>query len=131
MQCLPPNVISTVAEETSKFAMKEPTFETKKETKQKEAWIPQLSDEWRPIPSAKIIIIIKYVLLRMALRFSFSDTMMEGPTQPKKKSSSPESLHVAFSLLGVGLRFAQISKLETGKRVLDSNSDDLLFERSL
>ncbi|GFV32064.1 hypothetical protein TNCV_1452771 [Trichonephila clavipes] len=27
MQCLPPNVISTVAEETSKFAMKEPTFE--------------------------------------------------------------------------------------------------------
>ncbi|GFU34911.1 hypothetical protein TNCV_2992141 [Trichonephila clavipes] len=29
----------------------------------------------------------------MALRFSYSDTMMERPTLPKKKSSSPESLH--------------------------------------
>ncbi|GFV15838.1 putative LOC100569746 [Trichonephila clavipes] len=30
MQCLPPNVISTVAEDTSKFAMNEPTFEWRK-----------------------------------------------------------------------------------------------------
>ncbi|GFU82701.1 hypothetical protein TNCV_73221 [Trichonephila clavipes] len=36
MQCLPPNVISTVAKETSKFAMKEPTFEWRKRNKTKE-----------------------------------------------------------------------------------------------
>ncbi|GFT44868.1 hypothetical protein TNCV_3688981 [Trichonephila clavipes] len=35
MQCLPPNVISTVAEETSKFAMKEPTFEWRKKKQNK------------------------------------------------------------------------------------------------
>ncbi|GFV32249.1 hypothetical protein TNCV_1675351 [Trichonephila clavipes] len=33
MQCLPPNVISTVAEDTSKFAMNEPTFEWRKKKK--------------------------------------------------------------------------------------------------
>ncbi|GFV77332.1 hypothetical protein TNCV_2406511 [Trichonephila clavipes] len=35
MQCLPPNVISTVAKETSKFAMKEPTFEWRKKKQNK------------------------------------------------------------------------------------------------
>ncbi|GFW29092.1 hypothetical protein TNCV_2356501 [Trichonephila clavipes] len=37
MQCLPPNAISTVAEETSKFAMKKTNFQmAKNETKQRE-----------------------------------------------------------------------------------------------
>ncbi|GFV52707.1 hypothetical protein TNCV_2873781 [Trichonephila clavipes] len=36
MQCLPPNVISTVAEDTSKFAMNEPTFEWRKKKRKRE-----------------------------------------------------------------------------------------------
>ncbi|GFY20421.1 hypothetical protein TNCV_210531 [Trichonephila clavipes] len=35
MQCLPPDAISTVAKETSKFAMKEPNFEWRKKKQNK------------------------------------------------------------------------------------------------
>ncbi|GFU41753.1 hypothetical protein TNCV_894161 [Trichonephila clavipes] len=95
MQCLQPNVISTVAEETSKFARERINFSNdEKETKQKEKHeFPNSVMKKASIPSARIIIIIKYVLLRMALRFSSSDTMMEGTNTERKKSSSPESLH--------------------------------------
>ncbi|GFU00055.1 hypothetical protein TNCV_2345991 [Trichonephila clavipes] len=40
MQCLPPNVISTVAEDTSKLTMNEPTFEWWKKKKRRKREFP-------------------------------------------------------------------------------------------
>ncbi|GFX21809.1 hypothetical protein TNCV_2310881 [Trichonephila clavipes] len=86
MQCLPPNVISTVAEHTSKFAMNEPTFDWRKKNKKrgKREFPNSMMKDINPFRqnnnNKK-----KYVLLRMVLGFSSSDTMMERPTLPEKK----------------------------------------------
>ncbi|GFV81049.1 hypothetical protein TNCV_2270331 [Trichonephila clavipes] len=85
MQCLPPNVIYTVAEDTSKFAMNEPTFEWRKKKKKGKREFPNsMMKDINPFRQNNNTN-KKCVLLRMVLGFSSSDTMMEGPTQPEKK----------------------------------------------